>query len=42
MKSKCSSEESITTPATLDNSLPPKRNSKIAVTFEINCLKQDK
>ena len=45
-KSKGLSEESITTPATLDNSFATKlsyiHNSKIAVKFQGNCLKQNK
>ena len=45
-KSKGLSEESITTPATLDNSFATKlsyiHNSKIAVKFQGNCLKQKK
>ena len=43
-KSKGLSQENITTPATSDNSFTPKltynHNSKIAVKFEGNCVKQ--
>ena len=39
-------KKGITAPAASDNSFAPKRtcihNSKTAVKFEVNCLKQDK
>ena len=43
-KSKGLSEENITNPATSDNSFTPKltynHNSKVAVKFEENCIRQ--